>query len=560
MRFWILIKACLIVSLVGLFAVSFADSTDITKKPQVEWRLSQYWPHTHKTSLWPTLSNHFQLNHQLKQPAVQHQIQFLEHRQDYINELTENAKPYLYYIYSQTRLHNMPAEIALIPMIESDYDPFGISRTGATGLWQMMPGTASGLGLQIDWWYDGRRNIIRSTNAALKHLEYLHAYFGSWLLALAAYDSGDGTVRAAIRYNKRLHRPTDFWHLPLPTETKLYVPKLLGLAAVIANSNHYGLHLHEIANRPYFDGIKVKGQIELSKIAKLANTSINMIRKLNPAFRRWATAPTGSYWLLLPVDKASIFQQALSNIKKQQEITWTHHRVTQGDTLSKLASEYHTETYILQRINHLNNSIITIGQELLIPQSFHGKISDSSKQTERIAEDKIPGPKRIVHMVKPEENLWTIAARYNVKPAQIRYWNHLGFHQAIKPDQKITIWKKRHLTQTTYQVYVVQQGDSLSRIGDRYQTTAHAIMQLNNLQSTVLQIGEKIKIPYPNIAKKHYNGPHDRKEIMYTVRPGQSLSVIANYYHVSAQDIVAWNHLESEKYLHVGEKLKIYLY
>ena len=331
MRYRILINICLTLGLVGLLTAYAATSN----QPKIEWHLSQYWPHSPDTNLWNELANHFTLDHYVDKPQVQHQINFLRRRQDYINELTNNAKPYLYFVYSQTQTHNMPVEIALVPMIESDYDPFGVSSTGATGLWQMMPGTASGLGLKIDWWHDGRRDVVASTNAALEHLRYLHSYFGNWLLALAAYNCGDGTVRAAIRYNKRHHLPTDFWHLRLPVQTKLYVPKLLALAAVVADRNHYNLHLAEIPNHPYFAGVKMEGQLELSRVAKLSNTSKKAIRKLNPTFRRWATIPIGKYWLLIPADKLRTFEKNLRGAEhKTTSVAWEHHRVRDGHEIT----------------------------------------------------------------------------------------------------------------------------------------------------------------------------------------------------------------------------------
>ncbi len=374
MRYRILSYICLSIGMASVIATTSLASSVETKK------------HSASSNLWVKLARHFQLDHNLNQAAVQKEIHFLQHRQDYVSELANNATPYLYYVYSQTQLHNMPAEIALIPMVESDYNPFGVSHTGAIGLWQIMPGTASALKLKMNWWYDGRRSVINSTQAALKHLQYLHSAFGNWLLAVAAYNSGNGTVRAAIRYNKSHHLPTDFWHLHLPTETKLYVPKLLGLAAVIANSNHYGLQLTPIKNHPYFDAIKMKGPIELSKIATLSSTSIKMVHQLNPAFRRWITTPSGSYWLLLPVGRAQLVQNTLSNSRHYKHTQWIHYHIAKGDNLSQLASRYHTTTAWLKNINHLNNSLIHIGQEILIPFSYQQTIfTAENKQDNPIA-------------------------------------------------------------------------------------------------------------------------------------------------------------------------------
>lgn len=508
MRYRILIYISLILGIVSLISTFPADSDE----PVIEWQLTPYWPHTRHTNIWPELSEHFKLDHSVRQAAVKKQIRFLSQHQDYMSELTTNATPFIYYVYSQTRKHNMPAEIALIPMVESDYDPFGISRTGATGLWQMMPGTASGLGLKIDWWYDGRRNIIRSTQAALAHLRYLHAYFGDWLLALAAYDCGDGTVRAAIRHNKQRGLPTDFWHLQLPKETKRYVPKLLALAAIIADRKHHGLSLKAIPNSPFFAAIQMEGQIEMSRIAKLANTSVKLIRKLNPAFRRWATAPSGNYWLLLPEKSAIIFRNNLDKLENSTA-SLHHYKVQSGDTLSRLAHLSHTTVKSIKSANHLNSDMLHIDQTLLIPNaSIHGNLLGMKKQNSKIAEDKVPGPKRFTHTVKSHENLNSIAHHYHIKPEQIRYWNQLSYHSKLKPKQQLIIWKKQTRNKNRFQKH------------------------------------------------KTYHGKRDNQLVIHIVAPGQSLSTIAHYYRVSSHKIIAWNHLNDKKYLQVGEKLKIYLY
>lgn len=456
MFYRILVYICLILGSIGFLAASFADSTDITTQivPNIDWQLNQYWSRSHEANLWTELSDNFQLNRELHEPTVQRQIQSLKHRQRYFNQLAHNAKPYLYYIYSQTRRYNMPAEIALIPMIESEYDPFSVSNRGAAGLWQMMPGTASGLGLKIDWSYDGRRSIIRSTDAALKHLKYLYSYFGNWLLAVAAYDSGDGTVRAAIQYNKRHHRPTDFWHLPLPTETKLYVPKLLGIAAIIAAHNHYGLTLNNIPNYPYFDSIEMKGPpMELSRVAKLAKTDIKTVRNLNPAFRHQTISSrvkSGKYQLLLPKDKANLFQKAMNksghpttttqeqphHISKTKTyhayITYT---VKRGDNLSHISDRYHTTPHAIMQLNGMKSVRLKIGKKLKIPNSHLAthKKNHVSKHTHN-------NNKTITHTVRSGQSLSTIAHRYHVSLHKVMTWNHLRNRKLIHVGDKLKIY------------------------------------------------------------------------------------------------------------------------
>lgn len=187
----------------------------------------------HNSDLWSVLQHQFTLNHYENNPAVKAQIEWFLKRKKYIYKLAENAQPYLYYILTQVDKRKLPAEMVLLPMIESAYDPFAFSSAGASGLWQMMPGTASGFGLKQNWWYDGRRDIVASTNAALDYLSYLQSFFnGNWLLAIAAYDSGEGTVLSATRKNIAKGEPTDFWSLNLPRETQAYIPKLLALAEI----------------------------------------------------------------------------------------------------------------------------------------------------------------------------------------------------------------------------------------------------------------------------------------------------------------------------------------
>ena len=491
-----LIRIILILGLTILLAA--CPSSDQPNKTQAtnQWRFSDILPTSMHKNIWPAMSADFRLENYDQNPAVQKIITHLKKHQDYINELTHNAKPYLYYIFQQTQKRHMPAEIALLPMVESDYNPFAYSKRGATGLWQMMPGTGSGFGLRIDWWFDGRRGIVTSTNAALKYLAYLHSYFGNWLLAIAAYDSGGGTVRAAIRYNKLHHKPTDFWSLPLPAETKRYIPKLLAFAAIIRDSKHYGLHLNAIPNKPYFTAVKLHGQMNLSHIAKLANTSTETIRKLNPGFRRWATSPKGHHWLLVPSKNASIFTANLSQ-PQPTHVTWLHHRVNAGENLSMLAEKFHTTTAILQRVNKINGTIIRIGQELLIPKSFHGKFTTRIEQQQKssVAEDRIPGPKRYVHVVKAKDNLWTISARYHVKPSQLVYWNHLGYHAKLRPNQKLVIWKKGVHHKTASHAYVVQRGDNLSVIAQHFHVSIRSIKNSNGMAGDLLHIGQKLKIP-----------------------------------------------------------------
>ena len=428
-------------------------------------------------------------------------LHYFSQQPAYIKELTHNAQPYLHYVYQQTQQRNIPAELALIPMIESDYNPFVYSSRGATGLWQMMPGTASGFGLKINWWYDGRRDIIASTHAALNYLQYLHKKFGDWLLAIAAYNSGEGTIMHAIKRNQRLQLPTDFWHLKLPKQTERYVPKILALAAIIQHPERYKLTLQPLPNQAFFDTVPMSGQINLSKVAYLANTTVSNIRLLNPGFRRWATSPSKDYTLVLPKNKIQVFNKNLNNTStKTHQVTWLHHKVRAGDSLYLLAKKYHTRTNIIKRVNKINNGVLHINQDLLIPlaakhigntvpiTTHDGKAS--------IAEDKIPGPRRVNHTVAKNDNLWTISKRYHVKPDQIRYWNSIGYHQTLQQKQQLVLWLPgHHHNQPAILVHKIKPGESLSSIATHYHTSTKKVMAWNNITNpNHIRSGQKIHI------------------------------------------------------------------
>ena len=263
-------------------------------------------------SVWDVLRKQFALSHEVTQPEVQIQLRWLVSHPNYLRKLTQ-SEPYMYHIITEIKKRHMPGEIALIPMIESSYDPFAYSGAGAAGLWQLMPGTGTDLGLKQDWWFDGRRSIGPATDAALNYLLYLHKFFnGNWILAFAAYDSGEGTMARIIKNSGQSGNNIHFWSLPVPTETKAYIPRLLALAEIIQNPQRYHIELPDIPHAPYFEEVNIGSQIDLSHAAKLAGISYQDLIKLNPGFNRWATAPYRPYKLLIPASKVEDFSRNLA--------------------------------------------------------------------------------------------------------------------------------------------------------------------------------------------------------------------------------------------------------
>lgn len=265
-------------------------------------------------NLWVQIARDFKLPHQESRPEVQAQINWFVSHPKYLLRVASHAGYYMYYIHSQVVKRHLPGELVLLPMIESAYDPYAYSWVGAAGIWQMMPQTGLGFGLKQDWWYDARKSIIPSTKAALDYLFYLHSFFnGDWLLATAAYNYGEGNVQASVNRNASAGKATDFWSLQLPLETESYVPRLLALSAIVANPSKYGVTLPYIPNRPYFGVVELNQQLDLNRIAQMANISSTELYELNPGFTRFATDPDTRSQVLLPVSQIPLFEANLED-------------------------------------------------------------------------------------------------------------------------------------------------------------------------------------------------------------------------------------------------------
>ena len=267
------------------------------------------------SNVWDALINEFSLDHEVHQPEVQKQLKWIMKHPDYLNKMTHQARPYIYHVLNEIKKRNMPGEIALIPMIESEYDPFVSSHAGAVGLWQLMPQTGAELGLPKNWWVDGRRSIGPSTNAALNYLNSLHRFFhGNWILAVAAYDSGMTRVSRAIKH----HSKKRFWSLSLPHETKAYIPRLLALSEIIQNPKRYHIQLPQIPHKPYFKEVDISN-LDLNHAAKLIKVPSKDLHRLNPGFKDWSSRPYHPYKLLIPTEHVEDFNRNIAKMGKEAE-------------------------------------------------------------------------------------------------------------------------------------------------------------------------------------------------------------------------------------------------
>ncbi len=467
------------------------------------------------TDLWSRIRSGFQLSG-ITHKRIKSDLDWYTRHQPYLDRVAERARPYLHLIVEKVEQRDMPLELALLPVVESAYQPFAYSHGRAAGLWQFIPGTGRRFGLKQTWWYDGRRDVALATDAALDYLEYLHKLFdGDWLLALAAYNSGEGTVRKAIRHNKRRGKGTDYWSLDLPPETEGYVPKLLAVSMLVDNPVAHGVTLESIADEAFLTTVDVGSQIDLDLAAELAEVTVEEMYRYNPGFNRWATDPRGPHQLLVPIDKAQLFQANLTSYPDNKRISWTRHRIRSGESLGIIAERYKTTIPLIKKVNRLRGTMIRAGQELVIPvarKELSRYRLSSNNRLSRVQNTKRSG-KRIDYHVKEGDTLWEIAQEYKVSVRSLAKWNGMAPRDTLKPGSKLVIWTKE-----------------TSRI-----SSVNPASFTHPFQDTT------------------------RRRIGYRVRSGDSLARISQRFRVSIDNLKRWNDLEGKKYLQPGQRLTLYV-
>lgn len=419
----------------------------------------------------------------------------------YINTVVERARPYMYYIVSELDKRNMPMEIALLPIVESGFKPYVYSSSGAAGLWQFMPATGNVFGLHQTSWYDGRRDIVASTDAALDYLQKLYGYFDDWQLAIAAYNAGEGTVGRAIKKNKKAGKATDFWSLKLPRETTAYIPKLMAISHLIFQPEQYNITVRPLDNKPVFAVVDIGSQIDLSLAAKLANMSNDALYLFNPGFNYWATRPDGPHQLVLPVEKVAGFKRKLAALPIKERMQWQRHRIEPGESLGLIAEHYKTTTAILKKANKLSSTKIRSGRHLLIPISTT-KTSDlighQAAAKKKSLRNKPSNSKKIIHVVQQGDTWWDLAIAYNVDVKNLTGWNGKAPQDTLGLGQNITVWlpnsvsASKHLKAIDYQI---KRGDSLWKIAQEFDVSVADVREWNGLSTrALLKPGQTLKL------------------------------------------------------------------
>jgi membrane-bound lytic murein transglycosylase D len=432
-------------------------------------------------NLWDVLRSQLGLPHYEDNPLVQQQINWFMNHQDFLYRSALRAAPYLYYISQQAKKRHLPAEIVLLPMMESAYNPFAYSTAGAAGIWQMMPETASGFGIKQNWWYDGRRDVIASTKAALNYLVYLGGFFdGNWLLALAAYDTGEGNILAAIRRNTRNGFSTDFWSLPVAQETRDYVPRLLALAIIIANPDRYPVPLPPVNNAPYLAQIDMGRQIDLKQIAYLAGLSFKEMKQLNPGYTHTATDPHGPFKIILPIENVEQFSENLFLVQPPPQYAeeHKHYKMKPKETWLALAKKLKTTTFHGHSKSHL------VAQST-IPKHYTLQPGDT------------------LYMVRHGDDIYKIAAHFQMSPQTLLTINELGNRKILPPGTKLIIPTHYAKLETTHRyelapgdtIYMVRNGDTLEQIAHKFHTSSPALRLANLMTSNEVKEGDRLVIP-----------------------------------------------------------------
>ena len=368
----------------------------------------------------------------------------------YLNDLFNRSEPFLHHIVEEIEKRGLPMEIALLPAIESAYKPNAVSRSKAVGLWQFIPSTGKSFGLTQDWWYDGRRDVLLSTNAALDYLTQLNKRFnGDWFITLAAYNAGQGNIARAIKSNKKKGKRTNYTSLSLRSETRRYVPKIIALKNIINNPHVFNVKLPVIANSPQFEVVPLKGQIDLNKFAQHTGIDSKALNHLNAGFLRWATPPNGPHRILLPFNDRIAIQKARVAAQQTIKLDYQRHRIVSGDSLSSIARRYGVSISALKSTNKLSNSRIRAGKTLLIPVhdnngQWHAKATTPSTPQVAIAtpvsSKQSNGNQKVVHRVKRGDTLWGIAKRYKVRVDQLLAWNQISRNQTLRLNQSLVLF------------------------------------------------------------------------------------------------------------------------
>lgn len=454
----------------------------------------------------PELSSQYTRNHESWYAA----------RPDYVKRMVARSQRYLFHIVEEVEKRGMPTEIALLPMVESAFNPQAYSRSKASGIWQFIPSTGKDFGLKQDWWVDNRRDVTAATNAALTYLQRLHVMFGTWDLALAAYNAGEGTVRRAIERNRKQGLPTDYESLSLPAETRNYVPKLQAVKNIMTHPEQYGLEILSIPNRPYFTKVTAPEQIDAHLAAKLAEISFDEFSSLNPEYNRPVLTASGKvHEILLPVGTAETFKTNLEAYDKPL-VSWQTYHAKRGERMDSIARKFGIGLTQLRDVNDLpSRNKMAMSRQILVPNAKSSAdndaglilVADTGDTQAESSASRHAETAPVRHQVKKGETLQLIAKRYGTNTRQLMQLNRLkssklkaGMQLTVRPAGKATVKAQVSEPAETVDRYVVQKGDTLSGIARRFDIGLQDLLRWNKIDGSQISPGNRLYVMNPDEA------------------------------------------------------------
>ena len=437
------------------------------------------------SSIWEKLNTGFCLD-TVHSSRVDKEIKWFLNNKDFIYRSIERSKPFLFHIVKELEKRNLPFELALLPLVESGYQPFAHSPSKASGIWQFIPPTAREYKLSKSWWYDGRRDIVNSTRAASRFLRDMHRHFKKdWLLAIASYNTGAGNVGKSIRRANFTFGNVNYWELNLPKETEIYVPKLLALRDIIASSDRYGIRLANLPNKPTTGFVKIKRSIDFYSLSILSDVPLDELYMLNPGFSAWYFIPSFQNKLILPINKIEKFKERYAKFVRIVYSKKTH-TIQRGDSLSKISRLYNVSIKSLKVLNDLKSDLIIAGKELKLPIEGVSQNNNEIKirnKSYKIINDKF----NYYHTVKRYDNWYKIAKYYNVKLSQILDWNNAQKNTKLYVGNKVIIKMRKPILSSGETInlrYVVNTGDTAAIISSGFDITPEILLKQNNIKQT----------------------------------------------------------------------------
>jgi membrane-bound lytic murein transglycosylase D len=452
--------------------------------------------------VWERLTHRFELPECSEHEASLDWARWYAERPDYMGRIFKRAQPWIHYIAEELERRDMPGELALLPIVESAYDPFAYSSGRALGTWQFIASTGRRYGLNQNWWYDGRRDVWASTDAALRYLNDLATMFeGDWLLALAGYNAGEGRVSRQVKKNLAAGKPADFWNLRLPRETRGYIPKLLGLTCLFKYPEQYDFQLPDTPDQPVIAAVDLGQQADLVLVSQLAGVPVDQLFTLNPGYNRWATSPEGPYRVVLPLEGADMLQASLVAMEQPALMKWDQVVVEKGDTLGRIANRHNVPVSVLRSTNNIRGDLIHPGQKLRLPRDEQMLVDPLYAEAARQLQDLQSGliaADLVTHRVRSGETLSHIARRYRVSVRDLQRWNNISDPRSLRAGRTITVF---HTPAAPAQPsggtvqYVVQRGDSLWSIARKYKVRVTDLKSWNDLDGgSMIHPGQSIRI------------------------------------------------------------------